>query len=82
MTPTKVTLADDVRERLAQRAAAEGITLDQAANDLMRESLNKWQRRIGPRDYVREMADAQSDEEAIEIANDAVHEHRAEQRGR
>ena len=83
MTPKKsVTLADDVREKLEARVEAEGGNLDDAANELMREGLSKWQRRVGPRDYAREMAEAQSDEEAIQIADDAVQEHRAEQRGR
>jgi hypothetical protein len=83
MTPKKsVILADDVRETLEARVEAEGGSLDDAANELMREGLSKWQRRIGPRDYVKKMAEAQSDDEAIQIADDAVQEHRAERRGR
>ncbi len=46
------------------------------------EQGSKWQRRVGPRDYAQEMAEAPSDDEAIQIATDAVHEQRAEQRGR
>jgi hypothetical protein len=78
MSPKSVTLADDVRQQLEARIEAEGGTLDDAADELMREGLSKWQRRVGPRDYAKEMAAAQSDEEAIQIAVDAVHEDRAE----
>ena len=84
MTPKTVTLADDVRKELEARIEAEGGNLEDLANEAIRvglEQSTKWRRRVGPRDYVQEMAEAQSDEEAIEIANDAVHEHRAEQRG-
>jgi len=43
----------------------------------------RWQRVVQPgRDYGREIMGAVSDEEAIQIAVDAVHESRAEQRGR
>jgi len=85
MTPITVTLADDVRKQLEARVQADGGSLDDTANDLMRVGLeqgSKWQRRVGPRDYAQEMAEAQSDDEAIQIATDAVHEQRAEQRGR
>jgi hypothetical protein len=79
MTPTKsVTLADDVRKQLEARVEAEGGSLDDAANELLREGLTKWQRRVGTRDYAKEMREAQSDDEAIQIAVDAVHQDRAE----
>ena len=43
----------------------------------------RWQRVVKrERDYGPEMRSALSDEEAIQIAVDAVHESRAEQRGR
>lgn len=41
MTPKTITLADDVREQLEQRAAAEGKDLDELANDAMRAGLEK-----------------------------------------
>ena len=81
MTPKTITLADDVREQLEQRLEAEGGTLDELANEALRTGLEagtKWRRLVGPRDYKREMAEAQTDEEAIQIAVDAVHESRAE----
>jgi hypothetical protein len=86
MTPKKtVTLADDVQEQLALRAEVEGRDLDELANEAMRLGLGeaKWQRLVKRgRNYSREMAEATTDEEAIQIAVDAVHEHRAEQRDR
>jgi hypothetical protein len=43
----------------------------------------RWQRVVKrERDHGREMRSALSDEEAIQIAVDAVHESRAEQRDR
>ena len=83
MTPKKtVTLAEDVRQKLEARVEAEGGSLDDAANDLLREGLTNWQRRVSARDYVREIAEAQSEDEAMAIVNDAVHELRNEQHGR
>jgi len=78
-----ITLADDLFEEVRQRAEAEGKTLDEAANEALRLGLSeaRWQRLVKRgRNYSREMAEATSDEEAIQIAVDAVHEHRAEQR--
>src|SRR5437773_1101418 len=81
----RVILDDDVLEAVKQRAEAEGKTLDQATNDVVRLGLSeaRRQRVVQPgRDYRREIMGAVSDEEAIQIAVDAVHESRAEQRGR
>ena len=81
----RVILDDDVLEAVKQRAEAEGKTLDQATNDVVRLGLSeaRWQRVVQRgRDYGRENMGAVSDEEAIQIAVDAVHESRAEQRGR
>lgn len=82
MTPQKtINLADDVYERVLQRAEAEGKTLEEAANEAMRLGLSddRWQKLVKRgRNYSREMADAASDEDAIKIAVDAVHELRSD----
>ena len=36
MTPNTITLADDVFEQIKQRAEAEGITVEEAANEAVR----------------------------------------------
>ena len=80
----QIILDDDVLEAVKQRAAAEGKTLDQATNDVVRLGLSeaRCQRVVKRgRNYGREMVGAVSDEEAIQIAVDAVRESRAEQRG-
>ncbi len=81
MTPQKtIKLADDVYEQVLRRAEAEGKTLAEAANEAIRLGLSddRWQKLIGRgRNYSREMADAASDEDAIKIAVDAVHEWRS-----
>lgn len=86
MTPQKtITLADDVYEQVKLRADAEGKTLEETANEAVRLGLHedRWQRLVKRgRNYSREMAEAATDEEAIQIAVDAVHESRAEQRSR
>ena len=80
MTPQKaITLADDVFEQVKQRAEAEGVSLDEAANEALRLGLSesRWQTLVTRgRTYSREMADAKTDDEAIQIAVDAVHEDR------
>ena len=81
----QIILDDDVPEAVKQRAEAEGKTIDQATNDIVRLGLSeaRWQGVVKRgRDYGREMMGAVSDEEAVQIAVDAVHESRAEQRGR
>ena len=73
------TLADDVFEQVKQRAEAEGVSLDEAANEALRLGLSesRWQKLVTRgRTYRREIADAKTDEEAIQIAVDAVHEDR------
>ena len=84
MTPQKtITLADDVYEQVKERAEAEGKTVEEAANEAVRLGLTeeRWQRLVKRgRHYSREMAEAATDEEAIQIAVDAVHESRAELR--
>ena len=84
MTPQKtITLADDVYEQVKLRAEAEGKILEETANEAVRLGLNedRWQRLVKRgRNYSREMAEAATDEEAIQIAVDAVHESRTEQR--
>ena len=81
MTPQKtITLADDVYEQVLQRAEAEGKTVEEAANDAVRLGLSedRWQRLVKRgRNYSREMAEAATDEGAIQIAVDAVHESRS-----
>jgi hypothetical protein len=81
----QIILDDDVLEAVKKRAEAEGKTLDQATNDVVRLGLSeaRWQRvvKLG-REYGREMMGAISDEEAVQVAVDAVHESRTEQRGR
>jgi len=79
MTPKTITLADDVFEQVKQRAEAEGKTLEEAANEAVRLGLNesRWQKLVKRgRTYSREMAEAKTDDEAIQIAVDAVHEYR------
>jgi len=80
MTPQKaITLADDVFEQVKQRAEAEGVSLDEAANEALRLGLSesRWQTLVTRgRTYSREMAEAKTDEEAIQIAVDGVHEDR------
>lgn len=78
-----ITLADDVFEQIKQRAEAEGKTVEEAANDAVRVGLNedRWQRLLKRgRNYSREMAEAVTDDTAVQIAVDAVHESRADQR--
>lgn len=83
MTPTKsrtVTLGDDVFEQLMQRAEAEGKTVDEAANEAVRLGLSesRWQKVVRRgQTYSRQMAEAKTDDEAIQIAVAAVHEHRS-----
>jgi hypothetical protein len=80
MTPQKtITLADDLFEQVKERAEAEGKTLDEAANDALRLGLSedRWQKLVKRgRTYSPKMAEAQTDDEAIQIAVDAVHEQR------
>ena len=81
----QIILDDDVLEAVKQRAAAEGKTLDQATNDVVRLGLSEARAQSvvkRERDYGREMRGAVSDEEAIQVAVDAVHDSRAERRGR
>ena len=83
MTPKTITLADDVFEQDKQRAEAEGKSVEEAANEAVRLGLSesRWQKLVKRgRNYSREMADAKTDDEAVEIASDAVHEWRADQR--
>jgi hypothetical protein len=84
MTPQKtITLADDVFEQVKQRAEAEGKTVEEAANEAVRLGLreSRWQNLVKRgRNYSREMREARTDDEAIQIAVDAVHENRDEQR--
>jgi hypothetical protein len=82
MTPKKtVTLDDDVRKQLEARVQAEGGDFDELANEAMRIGLEaKWQTLVKRgRCYSSEMREAPSDEDAIQIATDAVHESRADQ---
>jgi plasmid stability protein len=75
------TIPDYVLERLTLRAQAEGKTVEDAANEALRWGLIELQRERpveGLRDYRCEFDIATSDEEAIQIAVDAVHEVRAE----
>ena len=83
MTPKNIALEPDVMELVKQRAEAEGVSLDEAANEAVRLALSesRWQNLVKRgRNYSREMADAKTDDEATDIAVDAVHEWRAEQR--
>jgi len=75
-----VTLADDAFEQVKLRAEAEGISVEEAANEVARLGLNesRWKKLVKRgRTYSREMADARDDDEAIQIAVDAVHEQRS-----
>jgi hypothetical protein len=81
MTPEQktITLADDVFEQVKERAQAEGKTVEEAANEVVRLGLSesRWQELVKRgRNYSNEMARAKNDDEAIQIAVDAVHEHR------
>jgi hypothetical protein len=81
----QIILDDDVLEAVKRRAEAKGKTLDQATNDVVRLGLSEVRGQSvvkRERDYGREMRGAVSDEEAIQVAVDAVHESRAERRGR
>jgi hypothetical protein len=80
----QIILDDDVLEAVKRRAEAKGKTLDQATNDVVRLGLSEVRGQSvvkRERDYGREMRGAVSDEEAIQVAVDAVHESRAERRG-
>ena len=71
------------KHREKRGGAAHKLSLDEAANDAVRLGLSesRWQRLVKRgRNYSREMAEAQTDDEAIQIASDAVHEWRAGQR--
>ena len=75
-----------MRERLAQRAEAEGRDFDELANEvilgvgLSEGAQAKWQNLVKRgRTYSREMTEAKTDEDAIQIAVEAVHKSRADQ---
>ena len=79
MTPKNIALEPDVLELVKQRAEAEGVSLDEAANEAVRLALSedRWQKLVKRgRNYSRAMAEAQTDDDAIQIAVDAVHEQR------
>jgi hypothetical protein len=46
MTPKTITLADDVFEQVKKRAEAEGVTVEEAANEAVRLGLSegRWQK--------------------------------------
>jgi len=70
---------DDVFEQVKKRAEAEGVTVEEAANEAVRLGLSedRWQKLVKRgRNYSREMAEAATDDDAIQIAVDAVHEGR------
>jgi hypothetical protein len=81
MTPQKtITLADDVYEQVVRRAEAESKTIEEAANEAVRLGLSedRWQKLVKRgRDYGREIVEAATNEDAIQIAVDAVHESRS-----
>jgi hypothetical protein len=80
MTPKTITLADDVFEQVKQRAEADGVSVEEAANEAVRVGLSeaRWQKLVKRgRTYSRKMAEAATDDEAIQIAVDAVDEHRS-----
>ena len=80
MIPKTPTLADDVFEQVKQRAEAEGVTVEEAANEAVRlgRSEDRWQKVMKRgRNYSREMAEAATDDDALQIAVAAVDEHRS-----
>lgn len=80
MTPKTITLDDDVFEQVKQRAEAEGKTVQETANEAVRLGLSedRWQKLVKRgRTYSRDMAEAPTDDDAVQIAVDAVHEHRS-----
>ena len=80
MTPKTITLDDDVFEQVKQRAEAEGKTVEETANEAVRLGLSeeRWQKLVKRgRTYSRDMAEARTDDDAVQIAVDAVHEHRS-----
>jgi hypothetical protein len=80
MTSKPVTLADDVFEQLKQRAEAAGVTAEEAAKEAVRLSLSedRWQKLVKRgQTHSREMAEAATDDHALQIAVDAVREHRS-----
>ena len=80
MTPKNIAVEPEILEQLKQRAEAEGVSVDEAANEVMRLGLSedRWQKLVKRgRNYSREMAEAPTDDEAIQIAVDAVHEQRS-----
>jgi hypothetical protein len=79
MTPKNIALEPDILELVKRRAEAEGVSLDEAANQVVRLGLSEstWQNLAKRgRSYSRAMAEARTDDEAIQIAVDAVHEDR------
>jgi hypothetical protein len=79
MTPKTITLDDDVFEQVKQRAEAEGKTVEETANEAVRLGLSedRWQKLVKRgRTYSPDMAEAPTDDDAVQIAVDAVHEHR------
>lgn len=81
MTPQKtITLADDVFEQVKERAEAEGKTVEEAANEAVRLGLSedRWQKLVKRgRTHSQEMAEAATDEDALQIVVDAVHDSRS-----
>jgi hypothetical protein len=84
MTPQKtIAVTDDVFEQIKERTEAEGKTVEEAANDAVRLGLSeeRWQKLAKRgRNYSREMAEAATGEEAIQIAVEAVHDTRVDVR--
>src|SRR5687768_8368758 len=57
--------------RVKQRAEAEGVTVEEAANEAVRLGLSedRWQKLMKRgRNYSREMAEAATDDDALQIA--------------
>jgi hypothetical protein len=69
-----------VFEKVKERAEAGGVSLDEAANEAVRLGLgeDRWQKLVKRgRTSSSKMANAKTDDEAIQIAVDAVHEQRS-----
>jgi hypothetical protein len=81
MTPKNIALEPDILERAVQVAQAQGVTVDELANDAMK-------REFARRFFERNRREAEgrrgsmTDEEVEAEVDKAVHDYRAEQRSR
>jgi hypothetical protein len=79
MTPKTIT-STTTCSSTSSSVPAEGKTVEETANEAVRLGLSedRWQKLVKRgRTYSRDMAEAPTEDDAVQIAVDAVHEHRS-----